>query len=167
MLSKASPTEVLRWQEMICSSRIIGLYLTNLCSASRLEISSSWAVRGLERTVVESRRAGSSNHIVTTRDERESVGVGWKLESELPLRPDVPCVLSPSLQQGLHHSTLYCTTDYCTTEKLELPFCCLEWGVVNIISILIPENTSKTKVTGRQRSYLLVLSVRNRWFSKQ
>ena len=52
------------------------------------------------------------------RRERESVGVGWRLESELPLRPDVPCVLSPQLQQGLHHSPLYCTADYCTTEKL-------------------------------------------------
>ena len=166
MLSKASPTEVLRWQEMICKFVLL-VYIWPTCAPPpgwRSPPPGRWGGwRG------QWWRAGERAAATTLwlRETRESVGVGWKLESELPLRPDVPCVLSPSLRQGLHHSTLYCTTDYCTTEKLELPFCCLEWGVVNIISILIPENTSKTKVTGRQRSYLLVLSARNRWFSKQ
>ena len=45
----------------------LGLYLSNLCSASRLETSSSWAVRGLERILLESRSRGSSSNIVRVR----------------------------------------------------------------------------------------------------
>ena len=90
------------------------------CSAARLETSSSssWAVRGLERTLVESRRRGSSNMV------SPGVGVGWMLEWELSLLPDVLRLLSPSSNIACL-TTLVCTV-YCTTEKLELPFCCLE-----------------------------------------
>ena len=56
-------------------NHVIVLVYIYLCSAARLETSSSsWAVRGLERTLVESRRRGSSNMV------SPGVGVGWMLE---------------------------------------------------------------------------------------
>ena len=60
---------------MLINFVIVMVYIY-LCSAARLETSSSssWAVRGLERTLVESRRRGSSNMV------SPGVGVGWMLE---------------------------------------------------------------------------------------
>ena len=82
---------------------------------------------------------------------------------DVGVRTVSPTRCAPSFISQLQHSLPHYTGLYCVLHHWETRTSVLLPGVDNIISILIPENTSKTKVT----VHILVLSVRNRWFSKQ